>query len=72
MLERSKDAPLGLHVDLVTRKRWVDVDLACRVLINDSLATWLAHSKKKSCDVCKHSYAFTKGRPQRVISRLGA
>lgn len=26
-----------------------------------SLTTWLAHSKKKSCDVCKHSYSFTKG-----------
>lgn len=26
-----------------------------------SLTTWLAHSKKKNCDVCKHSYSFTKG-----------
>lgn len=26
-----------------------------------SLTTWLAHSKKKTCDVCKHPYSFTKG-----------
>ena len=26
-----------------------------------SLTTWLAHSKKKNCDVCKHPYSFTKG-----------
>lgn len=26
-----------------------------------SLTTWLAHSKKKSCDVCKYQYSFTKG-----------
>jgi len=27
----------------------------------NSLTTWLAHSKKKTCDVCKHPYSFTKG-----------
>jgi hypothetical protein len=27
-----------------------------------SLTTWLSHSKKKSCDVCKHPYSFTKGK----------
>ena len=26
-----------------------------------SLTTWLAHSKKKTCDVCKHPYSFQKG-----------
>lgn len=26
-----------------------------------SLTTWLKHSKKQSCDLCKHPYAFTKG-----------
>lgn len=26
-----------------------------------SLTTWLAHSKKKTCDVCKAEYAFEKG-----------
>lgn len=26
-----------------------------------SLTTWLAHSKKKNCDVCKYPYLFTKG-----------
>ncbi|PBK83225.1 hypothetical protein ARMGADRAFT_1170598 [Armillaria gallica] len=25
-----------------------------------SLTTWLSHSKKKTCDVCKHPYSFTK------------
>ncbi|KAG9099960.1 hypothetical protein FRC06_004671 [Ceratobasidium sp. 370] len=25
-----------------------------------SLTTWLAHSKKRSCDVCKYEYGFTK------------
>ncbi|KAG6907887.1 hypothetical protein DXG01_006994 [Tephrocybe rancida] len=24
------------------------------------LTTWLSHSKKKNCDVCKHPYSFTK------------
>ncbi|KAH0835462.1 hypothetical protein J3R83DRAFT_9100 [Lanmaoa asiatica] len=24
------------------------------------LTTWLSHSKKKTCDVCKHPYSFTK------------
>jgi hypothetical protein len=26
-----------------------------------SLTTWLAHSKKQHCDVCKYPYSFTKG-----------
>lgn len=26
-----------------------------------SLTTWLSHSKKKTCDLCKHPYTFTKG-----------
>lgn len=26
-----------------------------------SLQEWLAHSKKKTCDVCKYPYSFTKG-----------
>ncbi|KAF8903526.1 hypothetical protein CPB84DRAFT_1814671 [Gymnopilus junonius] len=32
-----------------------------RYIHQDCLTTWLAHSKKKNCDVCKHPYAFTKG-----------
>ncbi|KAF8159833.1 hypothetical protein B0H34DRAFT_704960 [Crassisporium funariophilum] len=31
-----------------------------RYIHQDCLTTWLAHSKKKNCDVCKHSYSFTK------------
>ncbi|KAF7317716.1 RING-CH-type domain-containing protein [Mycena kentingensis (nom. inval.)] len=31
-----------------------------RYIHQDCLTTWLAHSKKKHCDVCKHPYAFTK------------
>lgn len=31
-----------------------------RYIHQDCLSTWLAHSKKKNCDVCKHPYAFTK------------
>lgn len=31
-----------------------------RYIHQDCLTTWLAHSKKKTCDVCKHPYAFTK------------
>ncbi|KAF8872840.1 hypothetical protein CPB84DRAFT_1818035 [Gymnopilus junonius] len=31
-----------------------------RYIHQDCLTTWLAHSKKKNCDVCKHPYAFTK------------
>ncbi|KAG6852930.1 hypothetical protein C0991_008075 [Blastosporella zonata] len=29
-------------------------------MFSDSLTTWLSHSKKKNCDVCKHPYSFTK------------
>ncbi|KAF8074708.1 hypothetical protein FPV67DRAFT_1474663 [Lyophyllum atratum] len=31
-----------------------------RYIHQDCLTTWLSHSKKKNCDVCKHSYSFTK------------
>ncbi|THH12440.1 hypothetical protein EW146_g7700 [Bondarzewia mesenterica] len=31
-----------------------------RYIHQDCLTTWLTHSKKKTCDVCKHPYAFTK------------
>ncbi|KAG7444454.1 uncharacterized protein BT62DRAFT_952269 [Guyanagaster necrorhizus] len=31
-----------------------------RYIHQDCLTTWLSHSKKKTCDVCKHSYSFTK------------
>ncbi|KAF9522418.1 hypothetical protein CPB83DRAFT_112389 [Crepidotus variabilis] len=31
-----------------------------RYIHQDCLTTWLAHSKKKACDVCKHPYYFTK------------
>ncbi|KAG6826951.1 hypothetical protein H0H92_013788 [Tricholoma furcatifolium] len=32
-----------------------------RYIHQDCLTTWLSHSKKKNCDVCKHPYSFTKG-----------
>ncbi|KAI6044438.1 RING-variant domain-containing protein [Pisolithus marmoratus] len=31
-----------------------------RYIHQDCLTTWLSHSKKKTCDVCKHPYAFRK------------
>ncbi|KAF8586361.1 hypothetical protein K439DRAFT_961991 [Ramaria rubella] len=31
-----------------------------RYIHQDCLKTWLDHSKKSTCDVCKHPYAFTK------------
>ncbi|KAF6753084.1 hypothetical protein DFP72DRAFT_903296 [Ephemerocybe angulata] len=31
-----------------------------RYIHQDCLTTWLAHSRKKTCDVCKHPYSFTK------------
>ncbi|KLO17994.1 hypothetical protein SCHPADRAFT_925510 [Schizopora paradoxa] len=31
-----------------------------RYIHQDCLTTWLAHSKKKTCDVCKYQYTFTK------------
>ncbi|KAH9840035.1 uncharacterized protein C8Q71DRAFT_474546 [Rhodofomes roseus] len=31
-----------------------------RYIHQDCLKTWLAHSKKKTCDICKFPYAFTK------------
>ncbi|KAG8215069.1 hypothetical protein J3R82DRAFT_8490 [Butyriboletus roseoflavus] len=31
-----------------------------RYIHQDCLTTWLSHSKKKTCDVCKHPYTFTK------------
>ncbi|KAH8110989.1 hypothetical protein DFH11DRAFT_1616415 [Phellopilus nigrolimitatus] len=31
-----------------------------RYIHQDCLTTWLAHSKKKTCDVCKYQYSFTK------------
>ncbi|THH10343.1 hypothetical protein EW145_g1377 [Phellinidium pouzarii] len=31
-----------------------------RYIHQDCLTTWLAHSKKKTCDVCKFKYSFTK------------
>jgi hypothetical protein len=43
---------VGIHLVLY------DVHLAS---FSSSLTTWLAHSKKKTCDVCKHPYSFTKG-----------
>jgi hypothetical protein len=33
-----------------------------RANTSSSLTTWLSHSKKKTCDVCKHPYSFTKGK----------
>ncbi|KAN0128787.1 hypothetical protein V8E53_013374 [Lactarius tabidus] len=31
-----------------------------RYIHQDCLTTWLSHSKKKTCDVCKYPYSFTK------------
>ncbi|PCH44456.1 hypothetical protein WOLCODRAFT_90853 [Wolfiporia cocos MD-104 SS10] len=31
-----------------------------RYIHQDCLTEWLAHSKKKTCDICKHPYSFTK------------
>ncbi|KDQ12990.1 hypothetical protein BOTBODRAFT_399709 [Botryobasidium botryosum FD-172 SS1] len=31
-----------------------------RYIHQECLKTWLEHSKKKHCDVCKHAYSFTK------------
>ncbi|KAI9510016.1 hypothetical protein F5148DRAFT_977305 [Russula earlei] len=31
-----------------------------RYIHQDCLTTWLTHSKKKTCDVCKHPYSFIK------------
>ncbi|EKM50520.1 uncharacterized protein PHACADRAFT_263859 [Phanerochaete carnosa HHB-10118-sp] len=41
-----------------------------RYIHQDCLTTWLAHSKKKSCDVCKHPYSFTKVYSLEMPSRL--
>ncbi|TFK17884.1 hypothetical protein FA15DRAFT_675738 [Coprinopsis marcescibilis] len=41
-----------------------------RYIHQDCLTTWLAHSKKKTCDVCKHSYSFTKVYAPDMPSRI--
>ncbi|KXN87669.1 ERAD-associated E3 ubiquitin-protein ligase doa10 [Leucoagaricus sp. SymC.cos] len=41
-----------------------------RYIHQDCLTTWLAHSKKKTCDVCKHPYSFTKVYAPDMPSRL--
>ncbi|KAK7031639.1 RING-CH-type domain-containing protein [Favolaschia claudopus] len=41
-----------------------------RYIHQDCLTTWLAHSKKKTCDVCKHPYSFTKVYATDMPSRL--
>ncbi|THU75626.1 zf-C3HC4-domain-containing protein [Dendrothele bispora CBS 962.96] len=41
-----------------------------RYIHQDCLTTWLAHSKKKTCDLCKHRYAFTKVYASDMPSRL--
>ncbi|KIK61950.1 hypothetical protein GYMLUDRAFT_260499 [Collybiopsis luxurians FD-317 M1] len=43
-----------------------------RYIHQDCLTTWLAHSKKKTCDVCKHQYSFTKVYAADMPSRLPA
>lgn len=37
-----------------------------------SLKTWLAHSKKKTCDICKHPYSFEKGTCRIMLRSPGA
>ena len=56
MLWNNPLYPPGLVSD--TTSGWIATKRALR-----SLTTWLAHSKKKNCDVCKHPYSFTKGEP---------
>ncbi|KAH8104046.1 hypothetical protein BXZ70DRAFT_888328, partial [Cristinia sonorae] len=41
-----------------------------RYIHQDCLTTWLAHSKKKTCDVCKYPYSFTKVYSKDMPSRL--
>ncbi|KAK0203078.1 hypothetical protein DFS33DRAFT_1344825 [Desarmillaria ectypa] len=41
-----------------------------RYIHQDCLTTWLSHSKKKTCDVCKHPYSFTKVYAADMPSRL--
>lgn len=41
-----------------------------RYIHQDCLTTWLSHSKKKSCDVCKHPYSFTKVYAENMPPRL--
>ncbi|KZP01895.1 hypothetical protein CALVIDRAFT_532640 [Calocera viscosa TUFC12733] len=41
-----------------------------RYIHQDCLATWLAHSKKTTCDVCKHKFAFTKVYDPKMPRRL--
>ncbi|OCH96342.1 hypothetical protein OBBRIDRAFT_816012 [Obba rivulosa] len=41
-----------------------------RYIHQDCLTTWLAHSKKKTCDVCKYPYSFTKVYSPNMPKRL--
>ncbi|KAG8733382.1 hypothetical protein FRC11_006727 [Ceratobasidium sp. 423] len=43
-----------------------------RYIHQDCLTTWLAHSKKRSCDVCKYEYGFTKVYKPDMPKRLPA
>ncbi|KAH7335166.1 hypothetical protein B0J17DRAFT_668903 [Rhizoctonia solani] len=43
-----------------------------RYIHQDCLTTWLAHSKKRSCDVCKYEYGFTKVYKNDMPNRLPA
>ncbi|CAE6428946.1 unnamed protein product [Rhizoctonia solani] len=43
-----------------------------RYIHQDCLTTWLAHSKKRSCDVCKYEYGFTKVYKSDMPRRLPA
>ncbi|KAF8677376.1 hypothetical protein RHS04_05713 [Rhizoctonia solani] len=43
-----------------------------RYIHQDCLTTWLAHSKKRSCDVCKYEYGFTKVYKNDMPDRLPA
>ncbi|KAI0831910.1 hypothetical protein BC628DRAFT_1350502 [Trametes gibbosa] len=41
-----------------------------RYIHQDCLTEWLAHSKKKNCDVCKYPYSFTKVYSKDMPERL--
>ncbi|KAI0642432.1 hypothetical protein C8Q79DRAFT_917921 [Trametes meyenii] len=41
-----------------------------RYIHQDCLTEWLQHSKKKTCDVCKHPYSFTKVYAKNMPERL--
>ncbi|KAG6888471.1 hypothetical protein C0995_008044 [Termitomyces sp. Mi166 len=50
----------GISIKIGKYRYWSSKDLFVTLRASNSLTTWLSHSKKKNCDVCKHPYSFTK------------